>query len=1077
MDLPTSIMIEFVLQFMLSQLLFGKSNSILNIENSSVGSVQPKYNDGICVNYQDLFINTSLTLKTHYLDTKLPEATYYPITTNISQNLQNQYGQYVKYQCSSYKDKYSCENKIIGCTWEFFWCDKQTTKTQSTTVIPESILKNKCTNYQNEYRCMTLGENCVWKSGIFNWFTFSYKGSKCLTVYSDCSRNTKRITCRRAKDCSWTLTAGCMPMYELCSMYSKIFCQLKSGCEWINGKCCNTTGNSCASTAYIYYDMNSTLKPDILFSLHTTPAFKELGTITSALNMNSTIIYNSSDLHANILNLNCSHLTKKSLCQQTQNCVWEREYFSWINLGFAGNLCHEVSQECPLNIIALTCNAAQSCVWDSFGCWRFNEQCAGNIKSICLKKNGCYWNKHLLYCEEIPDYRMECSGYFNDITYTGTRNMTCDHMPCVKWSSLIGVDVHVYSSYESLVDSHNYCRNPIDKFRGIYRFHTAWCYVSIDKNTAIPNDHDSSLQSFDRETIFIPKPCCVPLCPSKNTAKRSKCVFTVRGHYEYSGKENITCTRNKCIEWSSLFGYEGYRRSKFHQSILTQYSLYDFAVDGSINESSNYCRNPGLRNDGEGCYILDHFGAPEYEVCCSPPCEEDDQVTCMWTQSGTEYSGRIDTTCSGMKCVPWSRSFHKFKKLNITLGPYHKYGILDRFPDRSIEEAANYCRNPTRDECGPWCYTSLSDDSSERCCIPDCTAANKGGHAEAVGICQDNHVVLIQRTIQYIIDPALFVVGLTLNIFSYNVFRQAGLAHSTTSLLFRVLAIADSFTLVLGVGQDFINVLLNTNGVQNINYIFCKLYWPLRYLSWSYPTWVLILITIERYTCILHPLEATILCSRKWALKHLYIFGFTLLVVYSPNVYFKMKWKSAEKVYNFNGTRILSYTYKTRIGNCVSIPTEYWTHLIMICMVYIDFIVACLIPFVTMIMCNSLIINKVIQASTKRRNMTNSKSGPDVYNLTTTLLTVSFMFMLLSSPSAVLVLGWDFFGINSGHSTNTIKLWRSMAKMLLNMNSALNFVQYACTGQTFRQASKNLLKGIINVLKIKNMIKHEKNNM
>ena len=48
--------------------------------------------------------------------------------------------------------------------------------------------------------------------------------------------------------------------------------------------------------------------------------------------------------------------------------------------------------------------------------------------------------------------------------------------------------------------------------------------------------------------------------------------------------------------------------------------------------------------------------------------------------------------------------------------------------------------------------------------------------------------------------------------------------------------------------------------------------------------------------------------------------------------------------------------------------------------------------------------------------------------------------------------------MTSGHSTDGVRLWRTVAKMLLNVNSALNYIQYAATGDTYRQESYNLLK-------------------
>ena len=104
---------------------------------------------------------------------------------------------------------------------------------------------------------------------------------------------------------------------------------------------------------------------------------------------------------------------------------------------------------------------------------------------------------------------------------------------------------------------------------------------------------------------------------------------------------------------------------------------------------------------------------------------DDAQVACMWSQRGKEYSGRISHTCDGTKCVPWARSIHKLKKMFNT-NRFSSVGILSKFPDRSLIEASNYCRNPSNSSCGPWCYTSLVDDSWGHCCVPECSAANKG---------------------------------------------------------------------------------------------------------------------------------------------------------------------------------------------------------------------------------------------------------------------------------------------------------------------------------------------------------------
>ena len=99
----------------------------------------------------------------------------------------------------------------------------------------------------------------------------------------------------------------------------------------------------------------------------------------------------------------------------------------------------------------------------------------------------------------------------------------------------------------------------------------------------------------------------------------------------------------------------------------------------------------------------------------------------MWSKTGREYSGRIAHTCTGVKCVQWSNKLDTLRK-DLNLFSLASEGILDKFPDRSFTEASDYCRNPTRDRCGPWCYTSYIVNSKGYCCVPDCTAANKGNN-------------------------------------------------------------------------------------------------------------------------------------------------------------------------------------------------------------------------------------------------------------------------------------------------------------------------------------------------------------
>ncbi|XP_039305190.1 uncharacterized protein LOC105195293, partial [Solenopsis invicta] len=90
-----------------------------------------------------------------------------------------------------------------------------------------------------------------------------------------------------------------------------------------------------------------------------------------------------------------------------------------------------------------------------------------------------------------------------------------------------------------------------------------------------------------------------------------------------------------------------------------------------------------------------------------------DLSKCKVSQLGTEYRGFITTTVGGFRCQLWTvqQSLHKITNKNIS--------DID-FPERSMKLAKNYCRNPTRDPRGPWCYTLDPMVIDDECDVPLC---------------------------------------------------------------------------------------------------------------------------------------------------------------------------------------------------------------------------------------------------------------------------------------------------------------------------------------------------------------------
>ena len=87
---------------------------------------------------------------------------------------------------------------------------------------------------------------------------------------------------------------------------------------------------------------------------------------------------------------------------------------------------------------------------------------------------------------------------------------------------------------------------------------------------------------------------------------------------------------------------------------------------------------------------------------------------CRRTRVGKEYNGTKSTTKSGRTCQAWSQTPHG-----------HKINDSVNFPDETLEEAANYCRNPDDEPNGPWCYTMDPEKLWEYCNVTYCDQQGK----------------------------------------------------------------------------------------------------------------------------------------------------------------------------------------------------------------------------------------------------------------------------------------------------------------------------------------------------------------
>ena len=278
--------------------------------------------------------------------------------------------------------------------------------------------------------------------------------------------------------------------------------------------------------------------------------------------------------------------------------------------------------------------------------------------------------------------------------------------------------------------------------------------------------------------------------------------------------------------------------------------------DASVDEASNYCRNPSGLEFGPYCYT-NFNSSTSYTayLCAIPICGFSN---CKVNRRGMDYNGKVNVTENYQTCMHWKNHF------------ISKYTALkdNHFSDGSVDNALNYCRNPNNDGHGPWCFTSYyssSNFTASYCGIPICNVSS------------DLNEIYIKQTANSFIKtllwdaadailiavfPVLMTLGLFLNFLCIVVLRRPSLSNNVTSFLLIDLALMGTLSLLMGAFPKWLRKISGYY-LEAYNDLSCRIYAYLYYVVLSSPGWIILIITYERFMSIAKPHKAMLMCSKK----------------------------------------------------------------------------------------------------------------------------------------------------------------------------------------------------------------------
>lgn len=278
--------------------------------------------------------------------------------------------------------------------------------------------------------------------------------------------------------------------------------------------------------------------------------------------------------------------------------------------------------------------------------------------------------------------------------------------------------------------------------------------------------------------------------------------------------------------------------------------------------------------------------------------------------------------------------------------------------------------------------------------------------------------------------PLITFFGLSGNISSFKVFMFTSFRKHPSSVYLSVLCISDTWFLIA-----LFLIWLDISGVICMVIVF------ITYTTSFLSVWYVVLIMLERYIVVCHPLQSTRLCSKKRAIVYSSVVTIFAILFY---------------IHSFFTMELVPTTG----GKIACRMTQHNLHIIRV-ITYVDTAITFVLPFIVIFFLNVLVIRAIRNFTYRHVSRHEKKYYASPYNtlsmaqmrLTVMLMVVSSVFLVLNLPSHGVRL---YISVNSLMNSKDIPLFlaQQVCQMLYYLNFAINFFLYACTSKTFRRCLK-----------------------
>ena len=285
--------------------------------------------------------------------------------------------------------------------------------------------------------------------------------------------------------------------------------------------------------------------------------------------------------------------------------------------------------------------------------------------------------------------------------------------------------------------------------------------------------------------------------------------------------------------------------------------------------------------------------------------------------------------------------------------------------------------------------------------------------------------------------PIIISMGTLFNILTIIVLLRKRMRSSSSSRYLIVLAVCDILALNVGLLRLYIREIMKVD-IRNLSDAGCKIHIFLVYFFTHFSAWVLIFLAVERFIAVWFPFKAKVFCTPKKGTAALVAIGVSLLAI---NAHF------------FWTMGLISFPWGPNEEKhfCVIRITEYpifhryiWP--------WVDAALYSYIPFVVMIVCNSLIIAKLLLSRMNKKKTEGGSSRTRMKTMTAMLLSITFSFLILTTPMSIYISGYYLWWSKEIYKPcNHLIIFWPIANLLFYLNNAVNFLCYCVSGPSFRR--------------------------